>query len=741
MRHTRFLRTLTALVVCVQLGGCAAAPASTGSKGAVQATPAASREAVAADDSSPMVIPDSDNPFAAGWPVLYDESLTPNAPAFTVEQDFSNVINMDDWALSDDAKQKLLQNGFFVMPNGSNEFYEAYERNRYAYEPNYVTVDSLLHTYHLYYLYLQRNVEQTELTPLLTTLTAALQAQSQNQLETLRGSEWESAALRNVAYFTVAAALLDDAAVIPDEVAELVTAELALIEQGKEIAFSPVMNLSAGTADFEVLEDYTQYIPRSYYNQNETLERYFKAMMWYGRISFLQGTEDLNRSALLINLALHDSDSVADWQRLYAVTSFFAGTSDDASYLDYAPLIEASYGGWPQTAALAGDTAGWEGFVQRAAALRPAAINSMPIRETDDRADTELAYRFMGQRFTFDGAIFAQLTYRNVEQSSDGRQRMLPDALDIPAALGSDTAVEIMQDNGSIDYPNYDAQLQKTRAILADAPESAWHASLYAGWLNTLRPLCETKGAGYPQFMQNKAWATRNLSSFLGSWTELKHDSALYAKQSYSEMGGGPIEEADDRGYVEAEPVVFGRLAALSQVTADGLHTLGVLSDAHAESLNIMKELNTRLMTIAEKELRGELPTDEEFELIRTVGGQLEHFWKDAVAGYQLDEEFGTVTPQVMPADLVADVATDPNGTVLQTGTSVGRIYVIVNVEGSLRLASGPVFTFFQFELPSAERMTDQDWWAALGHFPDENGMFGASPQPSPVPWSDIYTG
>ena len=38
-------------------------------------------------------------------------------------------------------------------------------------------------------------------------------------------------------------------------------------------------------------------------------------------------------------------------------------------------------------------------------------------------------------------------------------------------------------------------------------------------------------------------------------------------------------------------------------------------------------------MTIAEKELRGELPTDEEFELIRSYGGQLEHFWTQDRAG------------------------------------------------------------------------------------------------------------
>ncbi len=33
-------------------------------------------------------------------------------------------------------------------------FFEIYEMNRYSQIPNFVTVDSLMHTYHLYFSYL-----------------------------------------------------------------------------------------------------------------------------------------------------------------------------------------------------------------------------------------------------------------------------------------------------------------------------------------------------------------------------------------------------------------------------------------------------------------------------------------------------------------------------------------------------------------------------------------------------------
>ena len=490
-------------------------------------------------------------------------------------------------------------------------------------------------------------------------------------------------------------------------------------------------------------EDYTQYIPRSYYTGSEELTRYFKAMMWYGRMAFLQSDEDMTRSAVLMNLALRDSGARENWQRIYDVTCFFAGASDDANCSDYLPLIEAAYGESAGPASLPGDDGAWQQLQASLQELRPAAINSIPIYEWEDRDESTAGFRFMGQRYTLDADILQNLVYRDVEESADGRQRLLPDALDVPAALGSDTALDILHTQGDTDYPNYDAQMEEMRTRMEQADEAVWNASLYAAWLNTLRPLTETRGEGWPQYMQSTTWQTKNLSSFLGSWTELKHDTALYAKQSYAEMGGGGIEEADDRGWVETEPVVFGRLSALAQATADGLDSLGLLDDGARENLARLAELNRQLMVIAEKELRNELPSDEEFELIRSFGGQLEHFWFEAVAP-EGEEYF---TPQQQPAALIADIATDPNGSVLQTATNVGTIYVIVNVDGSPRLASGSVYTFYQFTQPAEQRMTDQDWWVQLGKMPDENGEFHWDNAPSPAAWTgacmpaDLYGG
>jgi len=97
---------------------------------------------------------------------------------------------------------------------------------------------------------------------------------------------------------------------------------------------------------------------------------------------------------------------------------------------------------------------------------------------------------------------------------------------------------------------------------------SDWYQSLYTSWLFTLKPLLEQFGTGYPSFMQNTSYQDKSLNTSLASWAQLRHDTILYVKQSYtmSEGGGGP-EELPPRGYVEPIPEFYNRLLVLTQMT------------------------------------------------------------------------------------------------------------------------------------------------------------------------------
>ena len=65
--------------------------------------------------------------------------------------------------------------------------------------------------------------------------------------------------------------------------------------------------------------------------------------------------------------------------------------------------------------------------------------------------------------------------------------------------------------------------------------------------------------------------------------------------------------------------------------------------------------------------------------------------------------------PQEIPASLVTDIATDPNGRVLQIANGrPAEILVVVPVDGTLRVASGVVYDFYQFEQPLSQRIAAQ---------------------------------
>ena len=642
-------------------------------------------------------------------PSLYDkvagESLvaadTPTAAPYQIQPHLTNVTNVDDFYLQDDEKSILETNGFSVtVGNAGDEFFELYERNRYNLYPSFVTVDSMMHTYHLYFSHLMKTTERTSLTDALSQISTDMLSQSEEQASALQGTEWENAALRNEAFFGVAAKLLDPSASIPANVQSAVEQEVSSIQEASGVAPSAINGSD---------EDYSQYKPRGYYEGDEVLERYFRAMMWYGRMNFKQADEDLDRSALLMTLALENGPRDS-WESVYTITSFFAGASDDCGFYEYYPLAQAAYGDDVKVSDLAGNSQAWDSYHALTAQMEPPAINSVVVYDTGEdhnATETEKGFRFMGQRFSIDASIFQQLIYSQVGENANGQKRMLPNALDIPAALGSDEALSILEEKGETGYKGYSDHMQGLRSSISDDDANLWNASLYSQWLHTLNPLLEEKGDGYPSFMQSKEWTRKNLQTYLGSYTELKHDTGLYSKQVIAEMGGGP-DPRDDRGYVEPAPRVFERLALLTKATALGLSDYGMISDDDRENLGRLEDLASQLATIADKELRDELPTEAEFDLIREYGGSLEHFWKEV---YKDEATSDTFKAKEFPAAIVTDVATDPNGSVLELGTGrVSTMLVVVPIDGDLRLARGSVFSFYQFEQPLSNRLTDSEW-------------------------------
>ncbi|MCR4739848.1 MAG: DUF3160 domain-containing protein [Lachnospiraceae bacterium] len=639
-----------------------------------------------------------------------DEEITPNLAPYKADDDFGNVYNYKQFYLNKTQMEMLKDNYFYLSEWGPDEFFETYEDNRYMYVPNFVTVDSMMHTYHLYFAYLQRCTEEEYLYDSLCDLTEYMLLEARDQYTDLEGTEWEEAAKINLCFFSVADCLLNGTDEIDPMVTGVGEAELELIMDEAGIDMSPLLGIE---------EDYSQYRPRGYYENDEDLQKYFRTRMWYGRRNFTredpEGNDVLDRSALLMTMAMKD-EALEEWEKIYKITSFFTGDSDDSGYYEYKPIIDAVYGENAGIPDIIGQDEKYAEYHRLTGELERPKINSVVLKKADSKEDKEkksTGFRFMGQRFSIDEAVFQQLVYDRIGEDASGNDRMLPDALDVPAALGNETALSILEDMGETGYEGYMENMEKLQDALSDSGEDTWKNSLYSAWLYTLRPLLTEKKEGYPSFMQTEAWNKKDLATFLGSYSELKHDTILYSKQMMAELGGGEIDEYDDRGYVEPEVTVYARLNALVNATKEGLLYYDVLSDESEDDLDILAELSESLLEISKKELKDEVLTDEEYDLIRCYGGQIEHFWQVANRREAGRDEFST---DEFPAAIIADVATDPNGAVLEVGTGNPReINVLVEVDGKIKIAVGTVYSFHEFSWPISDRLTDSKWRQMLG--------------------------
>jgi hypothetical protein len=663
------------------------------------------------------------------------EDSTEPVKAYDGVTNLSEVSNIADFNFSEEAGQLLQKNSFVVVPAMHNEFFSKYESNRYQVTPNFVTTDAVLHNYHLVFNHILKSLEQKQLFDLLKNLNTDMLSKSISQYEIAKGTDWENAAMRNVGFFAVGSKLLDGNISVPSYVATQVNREIALMEGHEGITNSPVMNIGSNPSFEDALkEDYSQYIPRGHYDQNEKLQSYFKAMMWYGRITFRLSNDDETKSAVLLTLALNNSNANQKWTKIFETINFFVGETDDINFYQYRQLVTESFGNPVNESSVIANTEGFNTFKTKAAALESPQINSMPIMDPSIQPDRDKeikGFRYMGQRFTIDASIMQKLVYRDTDKNSKGEIRYLPKGLDVPAAMGSEEALNILKEMGETDYKKYPENMQKLREHLKTLSIGTWTQNLYWNWMHTLNTLVTDIPENAPIFMHNNAWARKQLNTYLGSWTELKHDTILYAKQVYAEMGGGPPEEKDDRGYVEPNTELYKRLGYLIGITDSELSDRNMLDVPTAEILARMKLLVNGLEQISVKELSGMELNEEDYELIRNFGGTIEHFWYE-VNKEEMGDQSALSFLSDNPSSLVADVATDPNGQVLEEATGrVFDIYVIVPIDGKPRLASGSVYSYYEFPWPLNDRLTDKKW----------NELLDAGKAPELPEWTKSFIG
>jgi hypothetical protein len=671
-------------------------------------------------------------------------------------------------ALNESDLKALESNGFVVIENPYNSAEEditsMYETLKEEEIPVFITTDSLLHLYHIQFDETLRQVEENEFYDTLWKTDLALLNASIEKYNSASGEEKE-AARRNAAYFAVALSLLQpkpsqvqaaedpdgvvDEALFPAGSAEKyqfevpsfvkseVEAELVLIEAHEGYVTSPI---------FLYEEDYSQYVPRGHYTRSEKLQNYFKAFMWHGRISMLLKGELIKsenpetdariqtiQASLISSQLEKEPELLENWDRIYAVTAFYVGFSDDLGPYEYMESLDKVFGNGEREF---NDTAVEELKTTLAEYQSPKiyggtgnCVLEPPFtpEQADECLENTTGFRFMGQRFIPDSYMFSNLVgaytglYKGEKEkpftlviSGAGRPiRGFPRGLDTMALLGSERAVYWLDELNDSSYENYSVQYKKLDSEFANFSAADWNRNLYWSWLYSLQPLLKAYGNGYPTFMQTDAWQDKELSTSLASWTELRHDTILYAKQSYTITETSmpmPPEEKPVVGYVEPVPDFYARLLALTNMTNQGLEEMNVLDPVSKARLTELESLLSKLQAISEKELENEELTEEDYEFIKNFGDQLEGVIAD------VDEKAQKTT-------VVADVHTDGNTeVVLEEGVGYVDMLVVAYKlpDGRILVGAGPVMSYYEFKQPMSERLTDEKWREMLEDKPPE---------------------
>lgn len=638
-------------------------------------------------------------------------------------------------ALDADEQAALKQNGFVISDR------KAYPSFVYGYAsiygqdlPLYVSADSILHAVHQSYDEILKKIELASLIPELRAMLTAMRSSLSGGGASALG---EQARADADLYLAVASGLLGDAT---SPVAGASSGEIDDFVSGATSASGASRLVIFGT---ERQIDFSQFKPRGHYTDDPALERYFRAMMWLGRIDlrFLETQPDHStlfhrrqvEGAYALN-ALLDAPSKARWQKIHDAIAGFVGVPDSMTVPELDKLLADL--GISDPSGLTGlsdqkitDAIVAGGYGQQKISghimINGLEAGTMPLSST---------FMLFGQAYVVDSHVFSNVVYDRAGGGSIAR--MMPDPLDVSfAALDNDQAASLLA--GGLQEYGYAPDLCAMRKVVSASGEGFWQNSLYNLWLSSLRALSPTEEVaapaanGMPTVTGTEAWGRRLANTQLASWAELRHDTILYAKQSYT--SGNACEFPD--AYVDPYPQFWASLSAYAQhgkAIVDALDFqydgLRAAIDTHFDRLDAAAE---KLRSMAEHQRTGTPFTADQMAWINQAVVVEEICGGASASGWFPELYFGS---GVEFDPTIADVHTQPTE---RDGTPVGRVLhvatgrprqMVVTAEtcAGPRAYVGLASSYFEKVTEGYKRLDDKEWT-------QEFGWMGGSP--ADVPW------
>jgi hypothetical protein len=659
--------------------------------------------------------------FAAQFPLKtpYLKERTWDATTGEYYGKFAGAYNFD--------KELFRKNGFVVVPREAKNNFAIFYYDLYTkHLPVYVTASSILHAWHRTYDSMLERTETEYLAPTLRQLLTGV-ANHLVDLEKEVGPGALGESVKDVDYFVgTARALLDDKVSDTPLHQEARVAETVLAIKGLR---SQDMQLFGRNRTV----DFSQFKPRGHYEKSPTLQNYFRAMMWCGRIDFrFAGKGSAPRelgAALVMAEAMQRSLVLDKWRGFDRTLQVFVGRADSLNVEQIQQLTKAAkvkdFASLKEEAAL---KALQERILNDSAGVQQIASETY-ISPMGGQAVLPRSFTLLGQRFTMDSWAMGQVVYDEIVRDGKKIPRRIPSCLDVGfSVFGNDHLAPLIakriddkEGRKFRDGQPYQENLVAVRRVIDSLPEDAWQESIYTEWLGCLRELSRpTTGPEFPESLRTEAWAMNMANTQFASWSQLRHDSILYVKQSYTRQS----ECLYPAGYVEPYPEFWRRLEKMLTRSADLLVKLDAspISRQQAGFLRTFASRVSTIHSISEKQRDQKELTGVETTFLKQVVSALQEDDGRSSGprydGWYFDLFYASRKDANVADFIVADVHTDvPDplmgdpGCILHQGLGKVDLLVIAIENGPHRMVyGGPVLSHYEFEAPINERLSDSEW-------------------------------
>ena len=614
----------------------------------------------------------------------------------------------------------LGNNGFVIVPAKHQQLFHIYEQNDYHEFPAFVTTDLYLQLYHLYFDCMLREVEQQKMDSLVEMLCLegyrAMYVLTQtDQQQIVERARWLCD------YFAVALNLDGKH-------------HMGFANKSALVEIEKIMNSQDDFSNFLGYTDtkfaYSLFKPRGHYTRNARLEHYFRTMMWLQTVPFRTDNEtQLANALILADWLNNNAKALSIYKNITEPMTYLMGQPDNVSITQVADIIKNKNLSIKQ---LLADQQQMQAIRQQVEQIAEQQTRIKPKFNYSGKYKINL----MPQRYQPDAEVLQEM----VDYKSMPTKRDTPKGLDFMAAMGCSTAEKILLEelNEPSRWDQYKPTLQRMKERIS---EIDWTENSAVRWMEAVKTVTETPQDA-PYFMLTDEWNRKSLNTALASWTELKHDAILYAKQPFgAECGGGGPPDPIVKGYVEPNVMFWQKAIALLDQTLDVLKRYNLLTnkvDAISSDMHDQAEL---LLRLSEKELKGEPLNDREYDQLEFIGATYENISIELLRDENIKlwswEDIQSPDKKVA---LVADVYTanadnNPNKSILYEAIGdADEIYVVVEIDGYLHLMRGAVFSYREFQRPiNEQRLNDEEWQKYLEQHPREGVPSWMEPIIAPV--------